>query len=149
MCKGMKKCSKCEAAARAHQISGTMKKSSSISAARLGGMAVGYAGSRFLSKKVTFLQGTIGGVVKTAAGIGLSMYSKPGSMMQGLGDGVFLQGVDTLGTSTGIFGLQPGRLGLSDTARMRRLNNAIGGDGSLSGGSDAAVGRRRVYAKVA
>jgi len=123
-----------------HKISGM--KSSKVSLSRLGGLAVGYAGAKMATAKIPFLQGTTGGLVKLGGGIFLNMYSKPGSFLQGVGDGVFVQGIESTGTSLGVIqGLAPGRLGLSDTSRMRRLGSAIEGQGQQQ--------RTKVYAKVA
>ena len=150
----MKPCSACER--KAAKINGTMKlpKASKVNFAHMGGMLVGYKVAQVVTTKVRkadaatgLLDGTVGGAIKLAAGIGLSMYSKPGSLMQGIGDGVAFNGGDTLLNSFGVSmsGLQGGRLGLGADARYNRLNSQI------AGGREVPMGeqRERVYANVA
>ncbi len=154
MCQGMKSCKACER--KAAQINGTMKlpKASKVNFAHMGGMLVGYKVAQVATTMVRkkdattgFLDGTVGGLIKTAAGIGIGMYSKPGSLMQGIGDGVAFNGGVTLLNSFGVSmsGLQGGRLGLGAEARYNRLNSQI------AGGREVPMGeqRERVFTNVA
>ncbi len=156
----MKRCTACERAAAA-KINGTMKlpKASKVNFAHMGGMLLGYKVATEATKIVRgknsdgtpkatgMLDGFMGGAIKTGAGILLGMYSKPGSLMQGIGDGVAFNGGVQLLNQVGVSmsGLQGARLGLGADARYNRLNSQI------AGGREVPMGeqRERVYANVA
>jgi hypothetical protein len=131
-----------------------LPKASKVNFGHMGGMLIGYkvadvATTMVRKKDATtgFLDGTMGGIIKVGGGILLGMYSKSGSLLQGIGDGVAFNGGVTLlrGFGVSMSGLQGGRLGLGADARYNRLNSQI------AGGREAQMGeqRERVYANVA
>lgn len=163
MC-GMKPCSACERA-RAAKINGTMKlpkSQSKVNFAHLGGMLLGYKAAVVATQKMKdaaikkdptktgLLSGMTGGLLKTALGIGIGMYTKPGTLLNGVGMGVAMNGgvqlAGELGVAMSVAGLQGGRLGLGADARYNRLNSQIAGNGNLR---EMGEQRQKVYAKVA
>jgi len=157
----MKPCSKCDAArAAASKINGmkNYKPKSKVNFAHMGGMLVGYKVANEVTKMVRgkkdgvpnptgMLDGTVGSLIKTAAGIGLSMYSKPGSLLQGVGDGIAFNGGVGLLTGFGVSmsGLEGARMGMGANVRYNRLASQIAGHDNVR----EMEPRQKVYANVA
>jgi hypothetical protein len=152
----MTRCTTCER--NAAKINGTkmkLPKASKVNFVHMGGMLVGYkvagvATGMVRKKDATtgFLDGTMGGAIKAAVGLGLSAYSKPGSFMQGVGDGVAFNGATTLLNSFGVSmsGLEGARMGMGADVRYNRLTSQIAGNSNVR---EMGEQRQKVYAKVA